>query len=110
MAKLTARQEAEAIEQFGDDLMKLVKPFCDGFALDTVDRVNAVPDQDKLETIAKAFQTLGQQISAECDEAEEAADRRRANPLEPRAPYPFCRTPAECAGKGYCPKEIACND
>lgn len=25
-------------------------------------------------------------------------------------PYPFCRTPAECAGKGYCPKEIACND
>jgi hypothetical protein len=26
------------------------------------------------------------------------------------APYPFCRTPAECAGKGYCPKEIACND
>lgn len=27
-----------------------------------------------------------------------------------RAPYPFCRTPTECAGKGYCPKEIACND
>lgn len=26
------------------------------------------------------------------------------------APYPFCRTPAECAGKGYCPEEIACND
>lgn len=110
MSRLTKRQEAEAIEQFGDDLMKLVKPFCDGFALSTVDRVNGVPDQDKLETIAKAFQTLGQQISAECDEAEEAADRRTANPLEPRAPYPFCRTPAECAGKGHCPKEIACND
>lgn len=28
----------------------------------------------------------------------------------PAAPYPFCRTPTECAGKGYCPKEIACND
>jgi len=28
----------------------------------------------------------------------------------PTPPYPFCRTPAECAGKGYCPKEIACND
>ncbi len=28
----------------------------------------------------------------------------------PAAPYPFCRTPAECSGKGYCPKEFACND
>jgi hypothetical protein len=26
------------------------------------------------------------------------------------APYPFCRTPAKCAGKGYCPADIACND
>lgn len=25
-------------------------------------------------------------------------------------PYPFCRTPDECAGRGYCPKDIACND
>lgn len=25
-------------------------------------------------------------------------------------PYPFCRTPNECAGKGYCPKDTACND
>jgi hypothetical protein len=25
-------------------------------------------------------------------------------------PYPFCRTPELCAGKGYCPKEIACNN
>ena len=73
MAKLTARQEAEAIEAFGDDLLKLVKPFCDGFSLATVDRVNEVPDQEKLETIARAFQLIGQQISAECDEAEEAA-------------------------------------
>lgn len=110
MSRLTPRQEAEAIEQFGDDLMKLCKTFCDGFSLATVDLVNEVPDQEKLETIAKAFQTLGQRISAECDEAEEADDRRRANPLEPRAPYPFCRTPDQCAGKGYCPKEFACND
>jgi hypothetical protein len=70
---LTARQEAEAIEQFGDDLMNLCKTFCDGFALSTVDRVNEVPDQEKLETIAKAFQLLGQRISTECDHAEEAA-------------------------------------
>ena len=81
MKRLTARQEADAIEQFGDDLMKLVKPFCDGFALDTVDRVNAVPDQDKLETIATAFQRLGQTLHNECDEAAEADDRRRDNPL-----------------------------
>lgn len=32
------------------------------------------------------------------------------DPVEAEAPYPFCRTPAECAGKGYCPKEFACND
>ena len=25
-------------------------------------------------------------------------------------PYPFCRTPVACAGKGYCPQEYACND
>lgn len=78
---LTKRQEAEAIELFGDDLMKLCKTFCDGFSLATVDRVNEVPDQEKLETVAKAFQMLGQKISTECDEAEEADDRRRANPL-----------------------------
>lgn len=82
-AKLTARQEAEAIEQFGDDLMKLCKTFCDGFSLATVDRVNDVPDQEKLETIAKAFQDLGARLCTECDHAEEANDRRRDNPLEP---------------------------
>lgn len=81
--KLTPRQEAEAIEQFGDDLMKLCKTFCDGFTIAAVDRVNAVPDQEKLETIAKAFQALGGQICRELDEAEEAEDRRRDNPLAP---------------------------
>lgn len=25
-------------------------------------------------------------------------------------PYPFCHTPALCAGKGYCPHDIACNN
>jgi len=34
-----------------------------------------------------------------------AARMAVANP-----PYPFCRTPKQCAGKGYCPKEIACNE
>jgi len=80
---LTAREEAEAIEQFGDELLKLCKTFCDGFNLATVDRVNAVPDQEKLEVIGKAFQALGDQMSRECDAAEEADDRRRDNPLEP---------------------------
>lgn len=26
------------------------------------------------------------------------------------APYPFCQTPSVCAGKGYCPRDIACNE
>ena len=25
-------------------------------------------------------------------------------------PYPFCRTPDRCAGRGYCPRDPACND
>lgn len=25
-------------------------------------------------------------------------------------PYPFCRTPEQCAGKGYCQRDPACND
>lgn len=28
----------------------------------------------------------------------------------PAPPYPFCRTPLYCAGKGYCPKDPACNN
>ncbi len=32
-----------------------------------------------------------------------------ADPL-PKPPYPFCRTPEKCVGKGYCPAEFACND
>jgi hypothetical protein len=83
MKRLTARQQAEAVEQFGDDLIKLCKTFCDGFDLDTVDRVNEVPNQEKLETIAKAFQQLGDQLCRECDEADEADDRRRDNPFAP---------------------------
>lgn len=30
--------------------------------------------------------------------------------LAGKPPYPFCRTPSECAGKGYCSKDPACND
>ena len=26
------------------------------------------------------------------------------------APYPFCRTPAKCAGNGYCKADPACNN
>lgn len=83
MSRLTIRQQGEAIERFGDDLLRLTKTFCDGFDLAIVDRVCAVPHQEHLETIAQAFQRLGDQIQRECDEAEEAEDRRRANPLEP---------------------------
>lgn len=25
-------------------------------------------------------------------------------------PYPFCRTPDRCAGRGYCPNDPACNN
>ena len=45
---------------------------CDGFDNDIVDRVCAVPNQDQLGVIAKAFQQLGEQMQRECDEAEDA--------------------------------------
>jgi len=43
-------------------------------------------------------------------DAADAADDAREREAEKRAPYPFCHTPKDCAGKGCCPKEIACND
>ena len=83
MRKLTKRQQAEAIQKFGDDLTALLKNFCDGFDLDVTDRVCAVPNQERLDCIAKAFQQLGGQMQAECDEAEDAETLARANPIEP---------------------------
>lgn len=83
MSRLTKRQQAEAIEKFGDDLTALLKGFCVGFDLDVTDRVCAVPNQEHLDCIAEAFQLLGDQMQAECDEAEDAETLARANPLEP---------------------------
>jgi len=68
---LTKRQEAEAIQQFGDDLLKMLKGFCAGFTFATVDRVCAVPNQEHLDCIAKAFSELGFAMQTECDEAGE---------------------------------------
>lgn len=86
MTRLTARQEAEAIEQFGMDLIRLNRAFdelCRGMSSRGLDAVNAIPDQDKLSTIAGIFLFEGQRYGTECDHAEEAEDRRRDNPLEP---------------------------
>ena len=38
--------------------------------------------------------------------AKDAWEAFKASP----PPYPFCRTPDKCRGKGYCPAEYACND
>jgi ElaB/YqjD/DUF883 family membrane-anchored ribosome-binding protein len=83
---LTYRQEAEAIEQFGDDLAKLMRDFdqlCARMSPGAIDGVNAIPNQDHLDTVAEAFRALGDRLCRECDAAEEADDRRRDNPLEP---------------------------
>lgn len=68
---LTKRQEAEAIENFGNILSGMLKGFCAGFSLATVDRVCAVPNQEHLDCIAKAFSELGFDMQTECDEAGE---------------------------------------
>jgi hypothetical protein len=31
-------------------------------------------------------------------------------PVIAKPPYPFCRDPKGCAGKGYCPRDPACNN
>ena len=59
---------------------------------------------DELQTaLQNAFDVAGR--------AAEAAREEAARYLAPKAPpYSFCRTPDKCAGKGYCPRDIACND
>ena len=81
---LARRDAAEAIEQFGDDLAKLIRSFealCNRIPNDMVDQVNAISAQDQLDTIAEDFRKLGDELCRECDAAEEANDRARANSL-----------------------------
>jgi hypothetical protein len=83
---LSAREAAEAIEQFGDDLAALNRAFdslCRRMPTAALDAINSIPDAEELDTIIDGFRAAGQRLSAECDEAEEALDRRRENPLEP---------------------------
>jgi hypothetical protein len=77
---LTGREWAEAVEQFGEDLSRLNKAFdrlCDRVAIPAVDRINEIPNQEHLQTIADAFRALGDRLCRECEAAEEAEDRRR---------------------------------
>lgn len=86
MSRLTPRQEAEAIEQFGDDLIKLGKAFdrlCERMSPYALDAINSIENQDELSTVASAIQALGERMCRDLDHAEEAEDRRRDNPLEP---------------------------
>jgi hypothetical protein len=86
MPKLTYRQQAEAVEQFGEDLKKLVASFdriCHDLSPLIMEEINSIPEQEHLETIAAAFLELGSELCARCDQYEESEDRRRDNPLEP---------------------------
>jgi hypothetical protein len=80
MNKLTARQAAEAIEQFGMDLIRLSAAFdkvCERMASHDIDAVNAVPGQDQITTTAGILLAVGHELSDACDAAEEADDRAR---------------------------------
>jgi hypothetical protein len=86
MNPLTFRQQAEAIEQFGDDLAALCRKLdnlCGRLCSEAVDGINAIPNQDHLDTVAEAFRALGAKFSLDCDAYDEAEDRRRDNPLCP---------------------------
>lgn len=69
---LTKRQEAEAIQQFGESLTKQLRSFCAGFSLATVDRVCAIRNQEHIDSIAKDIWDLGNTMLDECDEGEAA--------------------------------------
>jgi hypothetical protein len=82
--RFTPRQEADAIEQFADDLAKLLKSFdrtCDRMTFDACYLISRIPHQDELDGIAAGFAALGRSMHNECDEAAEADDRRRDSPL-----------------------------
>lgn len=73
MEPLTARQQAEAIEQFGDDLAKLLRAFdrlCPQLSASAMELVNDIPHQDKLDGIAEAFRAAGDLLCRECDHVE----------------------------------------
>ena len=72
---LTARQEAEAVEQFGEDLDRLLKRLDRmflGFSPRTIDRLNFIPHAEHLDEIAEAYRKLGADLCRECDEVEDA--------------------------------------
>jgi hypothetical protein len=79
-SRLTDRQAAEAIEQFGDDLAALNRAFdklCSRMSPADVDAVNEIAHQDRLDGIAEDFRHLGDRLCRLCDGAEEGEDRRR---------------------------------
>lgn len=87
MSHATARETAECIEKFGEDLKKLLKAFERDFRrfhFDDQQRANAIEHAEHLDEIADAFEALGMELSRECDQAEEDEDRRRDNPFHPR--------------------------
>jgi hypothetical protein len=45
----------------------------------------------------------------ECDIIVFHCPTHEVNVVE-RAPYPFCHTPVDCAGNGYCNRNPACNN
>lgn len=90
--KLSARAEAEAIEGFGDQLAALNIAFdklCERLSPWARDRINEMPAilvadcSDMVDTVAEAYRKLGDEMCRELDQADEAEDRRRDNPLEP---------------------------
>ena len=78
---MKTREAAEAIEQFGNDLAKLVSTLdllgIDDFAI--MARINAIPNQEHLAAIAENFSRLGRHLVSECVAAE--VKHRDFNPL-----------------------------
>lgn len=73
---LSQRAEAEAVEKFGDDLLKLVKDFdrlCPRIFDDTMLEICRIPNQEHLSDIAEAYRKLGSDLGRACDAADDGA-------------------------------------
>jgi hypothetical protein len=72
-------------------------------------RCDTCRDIDKRMLIADV-EAQGWPQTAAALRTHETALRRVRQALAPRGPYPMCRDPKGCAGRGYCPRDPACNE
>jgi hypothetical protein len=91
MSRLLFQQLRSLVDQYGADKVR--------YTLDVV-----ITHSELIKPAPYTCKLCGQRIDdgKPCDCG--------ARTLSKSAPYPFCRHPDKCAGKGYCQHDPACNE